>query len=86
MYEVSPKRLNEQFRRNRDRFPADFVFSIDVNELRHLRSQFATSRYGGRRYLPLAFTEHGAIMAAMVLNSPRAVAMSVHVVRSIRKL
>jgi len=86
LYDVSPKRLNEQVRRNRNRFPADFVFYLDVNELRHLRSQFATSRWGGRRYMPLAFTEHGAIMAAMVLNSPRAVEMSVYVVRAFVKL
>jgi ORF6N domain len=86
LYGVSPKRLNEQIRRNHERFPADFMFSIDINELRILRSQFATSRWGGRRYLPLAFTEHGAIMAATVLNSPRAVEISVYVVRAFVKL
>lgn len=86
LYGVSPKRLNEQFKRNRAKFPADFAFSIDINELRILRSHFATSRWGGRRYLPIAFTEHGAIMAASVLNSPRAVEMSVYVVRAFVKL
>lgn len=86
LYGVTPRRLNEQFRRNRLRFPTDFAFPININELRILRSQFATSRWGGRRYLPIAFTEHGAIMAATVLNSPRAVEMSVYVVRAFVKL
>ena len=85
LYGVSPKRLNEQVRRNRGRFPDDFVFSIDVNELRILRSQIATSSWGGRRDLPLAFTEHGAIMAATVLNSPRAVEIR-YVVRACVKV
>jgi hypothetical protein len=86
LYGVPPKRLNEQVKRNLARFPADFAFPLKIHELRILRSQFATSRWGGRRYLPIAFTEHGAIMAAMVLNSPRAVEMSVYVVRAFVKL
>ena len=71
LYGVATKRLNEQVRRNIDRFPDDFVFQLNRNELDNLRSQFATpsSGYGGRRYAPYAFTEHGAIMAATVLNS-----------------
>lgn len=83
LYEVPTKRLNEQVRRNRDRFPPDFMFQLTVEELANLRSQFATSSsgWGGRRHPPLAFTEHGAIMAANVLNSPRAIAASVMVVR-----
>jgi hypothetical protein len=75
LYGVQPKRLNEQVRRNRDRFPADFAFTLDVRELRTLRSQTATLKSGRgqhRKYPPLAFTEHGATMAATVLNSPRA--------------
>jgi hypothetical protein len=89
LYGVAPKRLNEQVRRNRDRFPDDFMFLLEINELRNLRSQFATLRgvWGRHRKYPhLAFTEHGAIMAATVLNSPRAVEMSVYVVRAFVKL
>jgi hypothetical protein len=86
LYGVTPRRLNEQVRRNQSRFPADFAFLININELRILRSQFATARWGGRRGQTLAFTEHGAIMAATVLNSPRAVEMSVYVVRAFVKL
>jgi hypothetical protein len=89
LYGVSPKRLNEQVKRNKDRFPQDFVFHMRINELRHLRSQIATldkSRGRHRKYLPTAYTEHGAIMAATVLNSPRAVEMSVYVVRAFVKL
>ncbi|OQW87917.1 MAG: hypothetical protein BWK72_11545 [Rhodoferax ferrireducens] len=65
MYEVETKRFNEQIKRNLTRFPADFMFRLTEEEFESLRSQFATSKRGGRRYLPLAFTEHGAIMAAM---------------------
>jgi hypothetical protein len=96
LYGVSTKRLNEQVRRNRDRFPDDFMFQLtaaEVNALKdevgasNLRSQFATSRsHGGRRYLPYVFTEHGAIMAANVLNSDRAVQASVQVVRAFVRL
>ncbi|HVS77239.1 MAG TPA: ORF6N domain-containing protein [Steroidobacteraceae bacterium] len=88
LYGVATKRFNEQIRRNRGRFPADFVFQISAEEAEALRSQIATSKVGrgGRRYLPYAFTEHGAIMAATVLNSPRAVEMSVYVVRAFVKL
>jgi hypothetical protein len=60
-------------RRNRGRFSEDFIFELSVEEFANLKSQFATSSWGGRRKLPLAFTEHGAIMAATVLNTPRAV-------------
>ena len=88
LYEVPVKRLNEQVARNPDRFPMDFVFRLTREEASSLRSQNATSKKGrgGRRYLPYAFTEHGAIMAASVLNSDRAVKVSVHVVRAFVKL
>jgi len=87
LYGVATKRLNEQVRRNRTRFPDDFVFRLSPLEDSHLRSQIATSKVstpsrGGRRSLPYAFTEHGAIMAATVLNSPRAVATSLFIVRA----
>ena len=67
LYGVSTKRLNEQFRRNRKRFPDDFAFQLTPEETAALRSQIATSSsHGGRRYRPWAFTEHGALQAANV--------------------
>ena len=86
LYEVETKRFNEQIRRNPARFPPDFMFSLTTQEFAGLRSQIATSNRGGRRYLPMVFTEHGAIMAASVLNSQRAVEMSVFVVRAFVQL
>lgn len=87
LYGVATKRFNEQVRRNLSRFPADFMFQLTEAEFSALRSQNATSNEkptgrGGRRYLPLVFTEHGAIMAATILNSPRATEVSVYVVRA----
>jgi len=84
LYGVSVKRLNEQVKRNPQRFPTDFLFTLTPEEQQDLRSQNVTSSstHGGRRYLPNAFTEHGAIMAASVLNSKRAVEMSIFVVRA----
>ena len=88
LYEVPVKRLNEQVKRNAERFPADFLFQLTPEEYEVLRSQIATSKpgSGGRRYLPYAFTEHGTIMAATVLNSQRAIEMSVFVVRAFVRL
>ncbi len=87
IYGVETKRLNEQVRRNLNRFPSDFMFQLTAEEAENLRSQFATSSsYGGRRYLPYAFTEHGALMLANVLNSERAAQTSVQVVRAFVKL
>jgi phage regulator Rha-like protein len=88
LYGVPVKVLNQQVKRNRQRFPADFVFRLTSKEDEVLRSQFVTSKpgRGGRRYAPYAFTEHGAIMAATVLNSERAVQMSVFVVRAFVRL
>jgi len=88
LYGVPVKRLNQQVRRNRQRFPADFMFQLTPREFAALRLQFATSNKGsgGRRSLPYAFTEHGAIMAATVLNSEQAVKMSVFVVRAFVRL
>jgi hypothetical protein len=86
LYGVTTRRLNEQVRRNRARFPEDFLLELTAEEFANLKSHFATSSWGGRRKPPLAFTEHGAIMAATVLNSPHAVEMSVYVVRAFVKL
>jgi phage regulator Rha-like protein len=88
LYGVTVKRLNQQVTRNQERFPSDFTFQLNSKEHEALRLQFATSKKGrgGRRYPPYAFTEHGAIMAATVLNSKRAVQMSVFVVRAFVRL
>ncbi len=88
LYRVTVKRLNEQVKRNAERFPEGFMFRLTPAEDKVLRSQTATSNggRGGRRYSPFVFTEHGAIMAASVLNSPRAVEMSVFVVRAFVRL
>jgi phage regulator Rha-like protein len=89
LYGVSTKRLNEQVRRNQSRFPRDFLFRLTKQELANLRSQIATSslaEWGGRRYPPYAFTEHGALMAANILNSPRAIEVSIYVVRAFIRL
>lgn len=88
LYGVSTKRLNEQVRRNADRFPEDFMFQVSEDEAESLRSHFATSNSGrgGRRYLPYAFTEHGVVMAASILNSPLAIEASIYVVRAFVRL
>ena len=84
IYGVSTMRLNEQFKRNRGRFPSDFAFQLAPQEFAGLISQIAISKKGrgGRRKLPWVFTEHGALMLAGVLNSPIAVESSVRVVRA----
>ena len=82
IYGVPTKRLNEQVRRNRNRFPPDFAFPLTCQEVAILKSQIATSSWGGRRYRPWAFTEHGAVMLANILHSARAVTASVYVVRA----
>ena len=88
LYGVTVKRLNQQVTRNQERFPSDFMFQLNPKEHKALRLQIATSKKGrgGRRYTPYVFTEHGAIMAATVLNSKRAVQMSVFVVRAFVRL
>ncbi len=84
LYGVPTKVFNQAVKRNLNRFPADFMFQLNDEEFTNLRSQFVTSSegHGGRRYAPYAFTEHGAIMAATILNSQRAIDMSVFVVRA----
>ena len=88
VYGVTTARLNEQVARNRDRFPEDFSFVLTAQEFAILMSQFATSSssWGGRRKPPRAFTEHGAVMAASVLNTPIAVTASIQVVRAFVRL
>jgi hypothetical protein len=98
LYGTTTKRLNEQVRRNQGRFPSDFMFQLAVDEVEAMRSQIVTTnlrsqnatsssaRHGGRRYLPYAFTEHGALMAASILNTPRAMEVSVYVIRAFVRL
>ena len=89
LYGVPTKRLNEQVKRNRDRFPGDFMFQLSLDERESLRSQIATLKRGRgqhRKYLPYVFTEHGAVMAANVLNSVTAVQASIQVVRAFVRL
>lgn len=88
IYETSTVRLNEQFRRNRKRFPKDFAFQLTREEFTRLISQFAISKKGrgGRRTLPWVFTEHGALMLASVLNSKIAIQASIRVVRAFVRL
>lgn len=89
IYDVETRVLNQAVRRNREKFPADFMFQLNRVETRQLnRSQIVigSQKHRDPRFLPYAFTEHGAIMAANVLNSPRAVQMSVFVVRAFVRL
>jgi phage regulator Rha-like protein len=89
LYGVETHRLNEPVRRNIERFPSDFMFQLNDGEHASLRSQFAildAGRGRHRKYLPYAFTEHGAIMAASVLSSAKAIEMSILVVRAFVKL
>lgn len=83
LYGVETKTFNRAIKRNAERFPADFMFQLTAAEFKNLRYQIGTSSsHGGRRFLPYAFTENGAVMAANVLNSPEAVRMSIFVVRA----
>ncbi|HEY2414229.1 MAG TPA: ORF6N domain-containing protein [Pirellulaceae bacterium] len=89
MYGVSTKRLNEQVRRNRTRFPSDFMFRLSEDEANVLRSQFATSKTdprGGRRYAPYVFTEQGVAMLSSVLKSKRAVQANIAIMRAFVEL
>ncbi|MCW5961828.1 MAG: ORF6N domain-containing protein [Pyrinomonadaceae bacterium] len=89
LYGVSTKRLNEQVKRNLQRFPEDFMFQLTNDELENLRSQIATSSsktYGGRRYMPYVFTEQGVAMLSGVLNSERAVQVNIGIMRAFVKM
>lgn len=86
LYGVTTKTFNQAVKRNTKRFPTDFLFQLNTDEASSLRSRFVTLEKRGRgrypKYLPFAFTEHGAIMAATILRSPRAIEMSLYVVRA----
>lgn len=86
LYGLTTKRLNEQVNRNLSRFPDDFMFRLSEQEFLSLRSQNATSKRGGRRYLPYVFTEHGVLMLSSVLNSERAIQVNIRVMRIFTKL
>jgi len=87
LYGVTTKAFNQAVKRNHERFPETFRFQLQRQELTDLRSQIVTaSSYGGRRFLPYAFTEHGALMAANVLNSPQAIKMSVALIETFIRL
>ncbi len=82
LYDIETKRLKEQVKRNINRFPEDFMFELSYNEFEHLRSHIATSRWGGTRYAPMAFTEQGVAMLSSVLNSPRAIQVNIQIIRA----
>lgn len=86
MYGVETRRLNEQVKRNIERFPDDFMFQLTEKEYENLKSQNATSSWGGRRKLPNAFTEHGVLMLSSVLNSSTAIQVNIKIMRVYTKL
>ena len=86
MYGVETKRLNEQLKRNLKRFPKDFMFTLSEKETQHLRSQNATSSWGGNRRKPNAFTEQGVAMLSSILNSETAIEVNISIIRVFTKL
>ena len=88
LYSVETRALNQAVQRNADRFPADFMFQLTRQEFANLKSQFVTSSwgYGGRRKLPLVFTEQGVAMLSGLLNSPRAIAVNIGIMRAFIRL
>lgn len=86
LYQVETKRLNEQVKRNKKRFPKDFMFQLNEKEFENLKSQNATTSWGGRRSFPYAFTEHGVLMLSSVLNSEKAIDTNIQIVRIFTQL
>ena len=86
LYGVETKVLKRAVRRNIDRFPNDFMFELNKDEFQNLRRQIGTSSWGGTRYVPMAFTEHGVIMLSSVLNSDRAIQVNIQIVRIFIKM
>ena len=86
LYGVETKRINEQIKRNPERFPEDFMFQLTTIEWKNLKSQIATSSWGGRRKLPYVFTEHGVLMLSSVLNSAQAIQLNIQIVRIFSRL
>jgi hypothetical protein len=86
LYQIETKRLNEQVKRNITRFPSDFMFQLTINEFEILKSQIATSSWGGARKLPMVFTEYGVLMLSSVLNSERAIDVNIQIMRIFSKI
>lgn len=88
LYQIETRKLNQQVKRNLSRFPPDFMFQLTTQEWKSLRSQIVTSKEGrgGRRYVPLAFTEHGVLMLSSVLNTDRAIQVNIQIMRIYTKL
>ena len=86
LYQVETKQLKRQVRRNIERFPEDFMFELTKEESDNLRSQFGTSSWGGSRYIPMVFTEQGVAMLSSVLNSSRAIAVNIRIIRVFTKI
>jgi len=86
LYGVETKRLKEQVKRNIERFPEDFMFELTKEETENLRSQIATSSWGGTRYSPMAFTEHGVLMISSVLKSDKAIQVNIQIMRAFTRL
>ncbi len=86
LYGVATKRLNEQVKRNSERFPDDFMFQLNQDEFEILKSQIATSNWGGRRTMPYVFTEQGVAMLSSVLNSKQAVQVNIQIMRTFVRL
>jgi hypothetical protein len=82
LYQVETKRLKESVKRNLKRFPPDFMFKLTRKEFENLRSQIATSSWGGQRYLPMAFTEQGVAMLSSILNSSVAIQVNIQIIRT----
>ena len=85
LYGVLTKNLNKAVDRNKDRFPEDFMFQLSKEEVKNLRFQFGTSSWGGSRYMPHVFTEHGILMLSSVLNSPQAIQVNIQIMRAFLK-
>jgi hypothetical protein len=86
LYGVETRRLNEQVKRNLSRFPEDFMFQLTDQEFLNLKSQIATSSWGGRRKAPYVFTEHGVLMLSSVVNSEKAVSVNIQIMRIFTKV
>jgi hypothetical protein len=86
LYQIPTKRLNEQVERNSLRFPEDFSFRLTELEFENLKSQLATSSWGGRRKLPVAFTEHGVLQLSSVLNSDIAIKVNIQIIRIFNRM
>lgn len=86
LYGVETKQLKRAVRRNIRRFPPDFMFELNADELKFLRNQFGTSSWGGLRYAPFAFTEQGVAMLSGILNSKRAIEVNIEIMRTFVRL